>query len=369
MGCLGELLEVVCGPDRPPASIRATIRQWANLDLGAQAAAAGSPMGPHKPRPAGAAPRTAELTLSVWACPPSRLRIERSVTVRGVTQTHLTVVGGDRWWHCDPQGHVEIGEQGGRGAPLRSDYERHFDPAHLRQFLGDLVLQERGTVHVAGRVCVHVHAVPRPGNRIWPHWLPKGADEYEFHADPERAAVLAILARYRGEVFSADEVTEVAFGEVLDPGLFVYRPQPGEQIRPAGPVAEQLTLRAAAERVPFTILLPGPSPLLEPASLDVHYHRPRPGSQAESLTIGYLGPHSLWLTEKAAAESEDDEYEWEQVEYGGLALRISDPGGEGTRMVALQRHGTSVTIHSKLDRDALFQLAASLAPASGPAFE
>jgi hypothetical protein len=128
---------------------------------------------------------------------------------------------------------------------------------------------------------------------------------------------------------------------------------------------ERLTLRDAAERASFTILVPGPMPALEPASVDVHYSPPRLGSCQEDVTLFYHGPHSLWLTEKAAAGGWEDEskYEWEKVERGGQAMWVSDPGGEGKRIVSLERHGTRVTIHSDLDRDTLLDLAVSLAPA------
>src|SRR5437762_218857 len=76
--------------------------------------------------------------------------------------------------------------------------------AHLRW-------KTRATVQTAGHECVRVRAVLRSGARLWPHWLPFGADEYEFHVQPERGVMLAVIARFGGEVFETSVVTQVTF--------------------------------------------------------------------------------------------------------------------------------------------------------------
>jgi hypothetical protein len=43
----------------------------------------------------------------------------------------------------------------------------------------------------------------------------KQADEYEFHADCERAISLALIARYQGKTFWTSEVNDIHFDEAL----------------------------------------------------------------------------------------------------------------------------------------------------------
>src|SRR5205823_4712044 len=100
----------------------------------------------------------------------------------------LLIVNGDRWWQRDHQGHVETDEviqdrTQRRRQPQLTDFERHFSHASLREFFVALTLESLGEARVAERDCIGIRAIPRPGGRLWPHWLPSGADEYEFWAD------------------------------------------------------------------------------------------------------------------------------------------------------------------------------------------
>src|SRR5207247_11038865 len=122
---------------------------------------------------------------------------------------------------CNSGGHVEKREGVQPSMRGETTSDRHFDHATLRQFFESLALEATGSVQRAGRECIRVRAVLHPGSRVWPHWLPCGADEYEFHADPEQGVLLTIIGRYRGEVFEVHEVTDVACDEPLDIGLFL----------------------------------------------------------------------------------------------------------------------------------------------------
>jgi outer membrane lipoprotein-sorting protein len=228
----------------------------------------------------GHAPTIQEASLSIWISPPGRFRIEKNDKSEEQLEPSLIVVNGDQWRNRDHQGHVETSEasqQQGRQRPTPdlTDIERHFDQASLREYFVGLSLQQLGSAQTAGRSCIRLRAVPRPDAHLWPHWLPHGADEYEFHADPERGILLYVAGRYSGEVFEISEVLQVAFDEPLDDGLFTYTPRRGEQVRPADPIVEHLTLQAAVARIPFTVLVPVRLPDSEHGDVEVMYHPPR----------------------------------------------------------------------------------------------
>lgn len=370
MGRLGDFLEAVYGPADRFRTVRAVLHEWKDWDLAERASGGRYPVsGRRKAAAAPAGRRLSEADARVWLDGPTRVRVERAYRATGrAEQSSLTVVAGDRWWKRDHQGHVEVGEPSPepdrrRCGPGLSDVERHFSRPDLREYFVGLDLTAVGPVRTAGRDGLHVRATPRPGGRLWPHWLPCGADEYEFHVDPGRAALLFIAGKYRGEVFETHEVRDVAFDEPLDPGLFTYEPARGEQVRPPDVIAEDMTLAAAAARMTFTVLVPArvPDGYGNP---DVMYHPPRLGGGRPHLTLIYRGGASLWLDQADAPEDREG-YEWEAVERGGRRMAISDPGpGAGDRLVRLEHLGTHVDIRSELDRDRLLDLAASLAPVS-----
>jgi hypothetical protein len=282
-------------------------------------------------------------------------------------ETCLTVTDGDKWTTRDSEGHVESGTVAKRrGLANQTDAEKHFDPAMIREFFKNLALELAGTTRTANRECIRVRGVLRPEGRLWPHWLPKEADEYEFHVDSERGLLLSLISKRDGQAFEIDEVLEIIYDEKIDDGLFSYSPAVGEQLRQPIPVAEHLTLEAAAARVPFTVLVPTRIPGSGRHQLMVTRHPARRKSPQESLWIAYM--HSdqfdcLWLHETATICADHDEYEWEQIEKDGRELMISDPGATGGRKIYLMQEGTHVEIDSDLDRDRLIDLALSLRPA------
>jgi hypothetical protein len=266
----------------------------------------------------------------------------------------------------DHEGHVEISSGERRTSFSLSDVERHFDRARLREFFVSLDLDDLGPVRTADHECVRLRCVPRPNGQLWPHWLPYGADEYEFHAEPRRGVVLGIIARHGGEVFEINEVTQVAFDEAMEDSLFTYTPLGGEQVRPADTIVEQLTLDAAVARMPFTVLVPMHLPDSGHTDFEVMYHPPRMRSPREHLSLMYRGDECdrLWVYEGATPDPELSEFDWELVRHGGKDLRLSDPGDSGMRVVAFEQHETHVTIFSDLARERLLALASSFIPAS-----
>jgi hypothetical protein len=221
-----------------------------------------------------------------------------------------------------------------------------------------------GVVQTARQECTRLRAVPKPNARLWPHWLPYGADEYEFHADAERAVLLFIAARFKGEVYDVSAVVEVAFDEPLDDGLFAYTPACGEQVRPAEPVVELLSLDAAITRMPFTVLVPTRVPYQEThPAFDVEYHPSRGSSGRGSLLITYRIHPVVWIEQSGDPDPELDKYEWEQIEHQAKRMAVSD-AGTGTRVLTLVQDGTYLKVWSELDREQLIDMAASLVAAS-----
>ncbi len=361
MSDLGDFLETVYGPTVPFATVRGAIRQWCNREIAEHATGGGrTAIGRRRTgtQAKGSTPALDEASLLFWVKMPDQYRIEKNETTKGRTARSLNIVNREQEWSSNYQGHVETSKPTGR---FDTDLARHFDHASLREYFVALSLQSVGSAETAGRPCLRLRAVPRRGERLWPHWLPCGADEYELHADTERGVLLYIAGRYKHQVFEVNEVSDVAFDEPIDGDLFSYTPDPSDLVKPAVPIVERLTLEAAVARMPFTVLVPSWVPDAEHNDFELMYHRSRPKSVRAHLALMYRGDHHLWIDESESAEPELADMEWEQIERDGKQLAISDAG---MRILALEQAGTHVIITSNLDRDRLIQVAASLIAAS-----
>ena len=369
MSALGDFLEAVYGRNPPFETVRASIRLRRNRELADNARGGNrTVMGRRKVRSV-STKSIEEFEVSVWLAVPDRARIERR---RAEQLVDLTVVNSIEWWKRDDQGHVETSAKGKRSSPGLSDAERHFDRKRLRELFVQLDLEQMGVVQTAGQECVRIRAAPRLGGSLWPHWLPTGADEYEFDADRNRGVLLSIIARFNGEAFESSGVSHLAFDESLDPLLFHYAPELGEQVRPADQRTVHLTLDAAIAQMPFTVLVPTKMPDPDHGRMEIMYNPPTLKSPRPDLTIMYLcfdTDTRLWFHESTSPDPELQQYEWESVICNGKRVRISDPGNDGMRIVFLEQMGTHVAIWSDLKREQLLELAASLLPAKRSAAE
>jgi len=361
MSEFGDFLQVLYGPDDRFSSVRATIRIARNKLLANEAGESVRSMGRRRhiaPTP-GKPADVEEMNLSVWIKHPDRYRIERDIAPAQSLRPTLTIVNGKKQWEGQQHGRIQLGES--LGAP-DSDIARHFDPRSLREYFVALVLKEAGIVETAGRHCVRIRATRRPVGQLWPHWLPHGADEYEFHADTERGVLLYVAGRFKGELFESSEVVAAAFDEPLDDALFVHTSMPGEIVLPADPIIERMTLSAAISRMPFTVLVPTRVPDPEHHDFEVMYHPPRPGSQWSHLSLMYRGKARLWIDQSDTAEPDmREELEWETIEHNGKQVSISDPGDDGEmRVLMLEQQGTHVVIWSDLDLETVLGVGTSL---------
>ncbi|MHC5539045.1 hypothetical protein ACYOEI_12575 [Singulisphaera rosea] len=182
--------------------------------------------------------------------------------------------------------------------------------------------------------------------------------------------LLNILSRKDTEVFSIDEVLEVAYDQPMDPELFTYHPAPGEPVEPKPPIVEHLPLAAAVARMPFTVLVPTRVPGFESSHVEVMYHPPRRQGGWSYLAMMYRSSGAfqhLWVNQGAQPYPGLDNFVWEAIAVEGTALkdlRISDSGkSPGMRMIVFQQQGTHVQIRSDLERAQLIDMATSFSPA------
>jgi hypothetical protein len=368
MSRLGAFLEIVFGPTDRFETLQATIRHWRNQEAATNVRDRPQ-IGRRKPQnvPADAID---ESTLSAWVKLPDRFRVEESRrTSDGIEET-INIINGKQSWRIDHEGHVETATEERREVARNSDVDRHFNRYLLREFFNGLNLTLIGDCRAANQECIQIRAVPRPNALLWPHWLPHGADEYEFHVDPARGLLLGIIARTAGKVFEVNEVTDVQFDRPLDNSLFTHTAEIGEQTVERGPITEHLALEAAILRVPFKVYVP--TRVADPthSRLEVIYHPARMRSPRASLMFMYRGSteyDSLWIQQAGSARPDLDELEWEPLKDKGMNLQISDPGTEGRRIVTFDREGTYVEIISDLDRERLLDLATSFVPAGNTA--
>jgi hypothetical protein len=192
MGRLGDVLEVLFGPDDRFQTIRATARHRLDHDLARKVGGQGRPMLGRKKDDTGSepgSPKSSTSTRTIWLSRPACARIEERREVDGRIETMLTVTDGFRRWECDTEGHVEIseGERRSRTASrcnaIDIRVDRHFNPAP-----GGAKVPEgrmRGRVP-RGPTGLAVNAVPIDGPRPGPLRSPEDGPERQDHG-PRRA--------------------------------------------------------------------------------------------------------------------------------------------------------------------------------------
>jgi hypothetical protein len=294
-----DVLRTLLGPDERFRTVRATIRHSRDVDLERRSAGIGRPaLGRDKLESGGGSksPRITTLVAKIWLNRPGWARIEERRKIGGGIECNLTVIDGLRRWDRYSDGRVETDECDARWSEMVFANEfldiitdRHFNPEQIRHFLEVLTLEPLGHTRTAGRDCVSVRALPRPGPGPWPHWLPYRADEYELHVDLARGVLLNIIGRNRGEFLGQHEVTEVAFDEPLNQNLFTYEPAPGDQVQPEAPLFEEPKSREEAiSRMPFQVLFP--TSIYEPHYhlSSIEYHRPPWAGGWSTLLLSYV---------------------------------------------------------------------------------
>ena len=359
MSLLGEFLESFYGSGSLPQTIWAQVRRE-RLKTNTGKLSRRRPIGREKRR---TTESKTHFDLKFWARMPDMVREDQTRVEDGTTESTVEVSIGNQRLKRVADGSVEIAEEPRRGNrdgdSLPIDFRRHFDRRLIRRLFASLTLEHTGECQIAGRDCVRIRAVPISADKIWPHWLPTQADEFEFAADLEFPSLLSIRANLEGHSFETFEVVQVAFNGTIDDSVFDVQPLSGKQMRDAVPVVQRTTIEAAIGMVPFTVVLPKMRP--EFGECDVHYE-PARGKLPESLGINYRGASNrFWFHLCAELDPEaHDRLEWEEIEFAGRLFQLSDPEVDGAlSILVFKQDGTWVEIVSDLARDDLLVIAAS----------
>jgi hypothetical protein len=300
--------------------------------------------------------------LEFWATLPERVRVELRKH-SGSTKTTITV--GQKCWELDADGGVAFEEnpEPPRGVVadlLPTEFRRHFDPRQIRSFFESLTLEELGAVEIAGQPCVRIRAIPMAGDSLWPHWLPIGADSFEFAGDLERGALLRIIALSESREFSSYEVTHINYDVAIDDARFACPVSNPNEVETRAPVTRRVELDEAKAVLPFRAILPGGSAAV--AKYQFHLMMTRKADSLPSLTAFTSDPmQRLYFTLSAGGDDEDTrDLEWEELGHGDMKYQLSDPQvPEGQKVLRFSKHGTTVTIISAKPLEELLQFAAT----------
>jgi outer membrane lipoprotein-sorting protein len=368
MGELGEALRLMHGARGRFRTVRATIRERHDRELGSRAwerfRASAEGWGdfddPAEER-AEELPRITDETVRLWVEPPDRVREE--------TQGDIGVRDGRRWWHYDPEDGLMSNEDDlSVGSGIAERRSVLLDPAGL---LGALSFEPRGRTTVAGREAIVLRATPRAGieHEFALHQLASGAEEYEFAVDVERGILLRAASLIEDEAFAVHEILEIVFDEEFPPDTFMLTAPPGEVARGVWePEAHDVTIEEAARLAPFSVWFPARVPAewrvevgyfpgderhRDPAAVGIHL------SRADAL-------HRITIRQRASSlrdpeDPYDDPYErWAERDWRGETVEILERE-HGPTKVRLEREGTRITLVSDLGADSLLDLARSLA--------
>lgn len=370
MSELGDVLELMHGARNSFRTIRVVIRDWHHVRRGAQAferhMAAERRRGGRSSfgtRSTGDQSETYESTSSLWHERPDRWRIQHVQRHDPEPEETVTVIDGDTWWLYSPSMGA-LTNEGDPGHGVGRAGEHLLDPSELIPAHDFEIV---GSDERAGRPCIVVRARPRPLEHGF-HRGPMGADEVDLLVDAERGVLLRQAARIEGEEYQVSEVLEIEFDGPVPPDTFRFKPPPGEQVHLSQyPEPARVSIEEAVTLAPFRVFIPARVPQGSVMEVQFQPGQDRPRLFA-AIHITYSRPdarRSIVLTEMAVPDP--DPYspgDWEDIERDGVEMRVSDPSVMGGRpAVKVEREGTLILLHGDLDRDALIEVASSLAPA------
>lgn len=288
----------------------------------------------------------------LWVGRPDRIRAEHNRE----EGSSVIVRAEGRWWMWHPdhggmQGNDEevgLGEEGALTHLL--------DPTPL---LGIVRLEATGEADVLGRRAAVVRAVPRSvGEVSEPGWH-VSLEGLELAIDLERG-----IALRAGDV----RLTEVAFDEELDPGLFVLEFPSGEVPKEAVTIPPRvIDLSAASSLVPFTVLFPGSS--LPEGSRLVRCTIPGEDPPDGLHLLYVVDPgalHTIGISQgpRVAAEERTAWADWRTVTRDGAEIWVREDETDTwyRAMALLERGGTAVVASSDLPLETVIAIARSLEP-------
>ena len=366
MGLLGEFLELFYSNEHALRTVRASVRREYKSS-GAIKTSRSRQIGKQKSSTGESRLETNELEF--WSVLPSDVRVDETSTKNGKTQSKTEIVSGKTRLTRTPAGVIESEEvppspRQQPGDSMPTDFRRHFDRNLIRQFFASLTLEDAGKCEVAGRDCVRIRAVPIPGARIWPHWLPHEADAFEFAADLTYPSLLSISGLSNGEVFETINVVEVVFNEPIEKSTFEFEPQAIRNIRPARPVSKPITLETAIANASFTLLVPKRG--VDELAPTIMHKTGSTRSAGESVSFMYSGNDSkkLWFQLRTKPDQDlEQRLEWEEVEAFGKRFEMSDPEMEnGMIVLRFCQNETWIEMFSDYSREKTLDIAGSFEP-------
>jgi hypothetical protein len=236
MSLLGDFLQRLYAPEEHFETVRATLRYWHDQLYGAVAsdnhmARMSERTPPREGWKPGDGPRECAAEIAVRLAGVDRGREEIRPTAGDHWFSAVSIVnGGCHWFSRDGQVRQRNAH---REAGTLAHADRHFSRRFVRMLFAGLDLNEVGSARFAGCECIVIRARLTHGFRLWPHWFPYGADEYELHVDPERATILSIAAHVGEAVFETNQVVEVVYDEPAPEELFTAPTPAPVPVRPA----------------------------------------------------------------------------------------------------------------------------------------
>lgn len=359
------------GAPRRYESVRLVMREWRHGDRSRQAwdryaaTCGGTSFSVVLTSGGGSAPAETEDIIRLWRAPGCG-REESDRWGPGGRTESFTVIDGGTWWRFDPLiGSITNGGDPGHRVGIGEAARPLLDPALMLPLVD---LQITGTASVAGRAGIRALARMRPQSDddlpVSP--LPLGADEHEIVVDRQRGVLLRLESRVDGAPFHLTEVTEVAFDEAVDPGLFRFSPPDGEPARRSDellPPPLEVTLHEAAARAPFTVWVPTRTPATGSPHVDLVPASERP-LRAASVRLHYPHPeHGFQVIQTHVDDGDWGETGWQEVPLDGWAARLRTIGGQ--RQLLTDRDTTRVLIQANnLDSESIIAIAGSLVEAS-----
>lgn len=362
MDSLARYLDTLfSAPDTMPHAVDATITHWRDVGLSNVTDSRHLVIGRKRQKTPDSSHRV-ESILHTQLQLPSHARITTHSESKDKTRDTLIVMNPDEWCVDNGEGSVERGNNGIKNCPHLTDVQRHFDGSLIREFFVGLRLEDHGTVTFLDSECVRFHAFPRTESRIWPHWLPSNADEYEMVGEITTGFLFSIAGILSERIYEKYEVTRIEHDAVFGDDVFSFNSESANFVEATKRVEHMASPSIAQSHVGFAVFVPTIVPENETSHLEVMLdHRSR--GESPEVMLMYRGATSyghLWIKQRTTADCEEDEYEWEEISLPDTTARISDPGEEGMRIVSLVKDGTHISIVTDLARPLALKVASSL---------
>ena len=364
MSKLGDYLESLYSrPDEMPVPIEASINEWQDQKIADEATGNRKSIG----KPAASAEQklpglsfTSNATIRL----PKYAHVETERHGHDEKQKTLLVMNPYQWHFEKDDGSVVTDDSGPERCPYNNDVCKHFDGAFIRKIFNSLRLEELGEISFLDRACVRFRGTLRTGDRLWPHWLPKGADFYEFVGEISTGYLFSLASFSNEKLFEKQEVTKIKELEKLDNSMFAYKAKDPNVKFLKDQNKHYQTAAAAQNDVGFTVFVPTKLPFGENVREHFHVHQQTQEDApiVFSMYSDFEVKKHLSIQQSTQRGKDHDSYQWQTIEHSGMSIKISDPGEEGMRLISIEKDGTFIGIMTELPRELSLEIAATMVP-------